>query len=87
MVRADIENKIYEISEKLFRDQKVVRDDQTDFVQKFQMTSIDVLEFLLAIEMEYDFEFDDEYLVEATLRNIDILKDYVENRLKGRIVS
>ena len=59
MEKKQVAEKILSLGEELF--QKSISPDQTvrDLYAYFEMTSIDVLEFLLSIENEFNFEFDD----------------------------
>lgn len=81
MERNEIKEKVFEVAGKLFDQDTAKFLDKENLVDAFSMTSIDVLEFLLAIETEFDFEFDDEYLDETTLQDINVLLDYIEEQM------
>nr|WP_297935795.1 phosphopantetheine-binding protein [uncultured Lachnoclostridium sp.] len=81
MERNEIKEKVFEVAGKLFGQDTAEFLDKENLVDAFSMTSIDVLEFLLAIETEFDFEFDDEYLDETTLQDINVLLDYIEEQM------
>lgn len=77
MERNEIKRNVCRVAENLFKEQADIEKDNNNFIEKFRMTSIDVLEFLLAIESEFDFEFEDEYLDESTLEDVNRLLDYI----------
>lgn len=81
MERNEIKEKVFEVAGKLFGQDTTEFLDKENLVDAFNMTSIDVLEFLLAIETEFDFEFDDEYLDETTLQDINVLFDYIQEQM------
>ncbi|WP_028561749.1 phosphopantetheine-binding protein [Paenibacillus pinihumi] len=86
MQRETIRQKVQEIAGKLFINTEPLEGAPDNFVHTYRMTSIDVLEFLLAIESEYEFEFEDDCLNENTLTDLNLLLNLIEAALKKRIV-
>ena len=81
MRRNEIKEKVFEVAGKLFSQDTKAAENEENLVDAFGMTSIDVLEFLLAIETEFEFEFDDEYLDETTLQDINVLLGYIAEQI------
>lgn len=81
MEKEQIKNMVYSIAGKLFSETIEEQEEIADFTARFRMTSIDVLEFLLSIETEFNFEFEDDYLNEKTLKDANVLLDYVQGRI------
>lgn len=78
MKREDIEKKVIEIAEDMFK-KEVSGDFETlNLIEYLDLISIDVLEYLLSIESSFDFEFGDEALGEDTLQSGKILLDTIE---------
>lgn len=85
MERESIQQQVLEIAGKLFNNAEPLEGASDNLVHTYRMTSIDVLEFLLAIESEYSFEFEDDDLNEATLADINRLLDRIEGKLDQRM--
>lgn len=81
MVKTEIKERVFDVAVNLFGEEAKEQFEEKDLVNALGMSSIDVLEFLLAIETEFDFEFDDEVLDETTLKDIDVLIDYIESKI------
>lgn len=83
MEKEQIKKEAYIIAAKLYHEEVDLKDEIINFVERFRMTSIDVLEYLLAIETEFDFEFEDDYLNESILKDSQVLYDYIFKRTNG----
>lgn len=81
MQQLQIKDRVFEVAAKLFGEEASIHKEDKNLVEAFGMSSIDVLEFLLAIETEFDFEFDDEALDETTLQNVDNLIGYINSKI------
>ncbi|MCL2253050.1 MAG: phosphopantetheine-binding protein [Lachnospiraceae bacterium] len=77
MEKTQVQEKICKLAEDLFQKEIVNVDENANLYSYFEMTSIDVLQYLLSIENEFDFEFEDEYLNENILYEISSLTSYV----------
>lgn len=83
MNRDKIKEKVITIATNMFRRKIEGVFEATNLVEYFNMVSVDVLEYLLAIESEYDFEFDDDALDEKTLQSGERLLNAIEEQLKA----
>lgn len=77
--------KIEEIAVQLFRDTEPMSDQPENLFYTYSMTSIDVLEYLLAIETEFGFEFDDSDLTEATVTDRARLVNLILHSLNDKV--
>lgn len=77
--------KVLEIAEQLFCDSEPMQDQPDNLFYTYGMTSIDVLEYLLAIEGALGFEFDDADLTEATLVDRKRLVDIIASAIGDKV--
>jgi len=75
------------IAAQLFRDTEKMEGQPDNYVYTYRLTSIDVLEFLLAVESEFGFELDDADLTEQTLMDRNKLLDIVMNVAGERVIE
>ena len=80
MKKTQVAEKILSLGNELFQ-KSTSNLSVKDLYTHYEMSSIDVLEFMLSIENEFNFEFDDNYLDGEILKDIDLLIDYIQNNV------
>lgn len=58
--------------------------EKTDLILDLGYDSITAIRLITDCEVEFDIEFDDEYLNITSIGRYDLLKDYIENKTKGK---
>ena len=53
-----------------------------DDLNHMGVNSISYIKFIVAVEEEYDIEFDDDQLTVGNLKNLDMFLDYIESKVK-----
>ena len=79
MLICEIEQKIFEIIKKNIANEKM---DILANLTDLGINSITFVKILIAIENEYDFEFDDDDLNFENFKTVSTLAKYVEDRLQ-----
>lgn len=81
MGREEMKKTLKKLAEEMFEGTIEGEFEEINLAEHYAMTSIDVLEYILSIETEFDFEFEDDDLVPETLESGKKLLDIIEGRM------
>ncbi|MCL2717188.1 MAG: hypothetical protein FWE14_00180 [Lachnospiraceae bacterium] len=86
----DTKHRTYEIFNVILKELKIyIENGEEQQINRFlsEINSLHFIKFLVTIESEFDFQFDDNYLRIGSFRDIDEICLYIDNKLNEKILN